>query len=40
LAEDQYRVGLVLYTWPELMRSTLASGENIAFLETVAWPSP
>ena len=33
LAPGIYRVAIALYTWPDLGRASLVSGENTAFLE-------
>jgi hypothetical protein len=35
LPPGDYRLAVALYTWPDLLRINLLSGENTAFLEQI-----
>lgn len=40
LRPGDYQIGLAIYTWPELERMNLKSGENTAYLEKLTYPGP
>jgi hypothetical protein len=40
LPKESYHVGVVVYSWPELARATLLSGEELFLLEELQPPAP